>query len=111
IVDDSGTHDLSVVDGIARGAGAFASNTAIVARGSDGSAIAFAPESYQTERVQPGYVQTDRPVYRPGDTIAIRAIVRDGHIGAYTIPTGTMHVRVQAPDGTDAFARDVPISS
>lgn len=58
-----------------------------------------------------GYVQTDRPIYRPGQQIDVRAIVRDGSIGSYTVPHGKRHLRVTAPDGSVIFDRSLELSS
>lgn len=35
------------------------------------------------------YLYTDRPIYRPGDTIYFKGIVRSAHYGRYTLPTPT----------------------
>lgn len=32
------------------------------------------------------YIYTDRPIYRPGDTVYYKGIVRDTHFGRYTLP-------------------------
>ena len=34
-----------------------------------------------------GYIYTDRPIYRPGDTVHFRGIVRDTNYGRYPFPT------------------------
>lgn len=36
-----------------------------------------------------GYIYTDRPIYRPGDTVHFRGIVRDTNYGRYPFPTAT----------------------
>lgn len=33
------------------------------------------------------YLYTDRPIYRPGDTVYYKGIVRDSHFGRYSLPT------------------------
>ncbi|MEZ4515816.1 MAG: MG2 domain-containing protein [Chloroflexota bacterium] len=33
------------------------------------------------------YIYTDRPIYRPGDTVYFKGVVRDTNFGRYTIPT------------------------
>jgi uncharacterized protein YfaS (alpha-2-macroglobulin family) len=40
------------------------------------------------------YVTTDRPVYRPGQTVHFRAILRGGNPGTYTVPAGTTPVTI-----------------
>lgn len=39
------------------------------------------------------YLYTDRPIYRPGDTVHFKGIVRDSNYGRYALPTPT-HVNV-----------------
>ena len=40
------------------------------------------------------YVATDRPIYRPGQAVYVRAILRNGNVGHYTIPRGSIHLKV-----------------
>ncbi len=87
----------------------------VVVRGRDGS-IAFSQNQtccYAAQQGQNdvGIVQADRPVYRPGDNVYLRAIVRRGGIGDYRIPSGSLHLRVQAPDGSDVANRDLAVSA
>jgi len=73
-----------------------------VARGADGSvAMTDGPRSYEYGRpaLETGYVQIDRPIYRPGHRVAYRAILRDGAAGAYTVPGGVRTVTVREPGG------------
>lgn len=43
---------------------------------------------------------TDRPVYRPGDLVQYKAVLRKGEPSAYTIPAGmTAEVKVSNPNG------------
>lgn len=49
-------------------------------------------------------VSTDRPIYRPGQTVNIRAILRDGGVDAYTIPHGQVRLKVSSNDGNRALA-------
>jgi uncharacterized protein YfaS (alpha-2-macroglobulin family) len=42
-----------------------------------------------------GYVYTDRPIYRPGETVYFRGVIRDRKDMTYTVPhTETVHVTV-----------------
>ena len=66
----------------------------LVIAASDGSRAIVTPEAPRAES-DSGFVETDRPIYRPGDTVRIRAVIRRGHIGAYTIPVGNRHVVVR----------------
>lgn len=83
----------------------------VVATGADGSSMVLTIDAWSDGTVgDTGLVQTDRPVYRPGQTIDLRAVVRTGIEGAYRIPKGTRRVTVTAPDGTTIAARDVTLS-
>ncbi|HKU80769.1 MAG TPA: MG2 domain-containing protein, partial [Candidatus Tumulicola sp.] len=55
------------------------------------------------------FVSTDRPIYRPGQVVNIRAIVRNGGVGTYTIPRGTVHVRI-TPAGARRVLSDRTLS-
>ncbi|MCZ2112785.1 MAG: Ig-like domain-containing protein [Anaerolineae bacterium] len=52
------------------------------------------------------YIYTDRPIYRPGDTVHYKGIVRDTHFGRYTLPDiGQLKILVQPAFymGNDTF--------
>jgi uncharacterized protein YfaS (alpha-2-macroglobulin family) len=77
---------------------------ALVATGSDGS---FAVETLgrqpgersfdsETETVA---LQTDRPLYRPGQTVHFRGIFRRGRVGAYRVPAGTRTIEMYQGNG------------
>ncbi len=71
-------------------------------RGSDGSAaIVGGAAAYDdpSKLRETAFVQIDRPIYRPGHTVAYRAILRDGAAGAYAVPTGARRVRMRDPGG------------
>ncbi len=51
-----------------------------------------------------GYLYTDRPVYRPGAVVGIRAIVRDVRDDRYVVPVDrAFSLEVAAPDGRVIF--------
>ncbi|MGB1249703.1 MAG: Ig-like domain-containing protein, partial [Candidatus Promineifilaceae bacterium] len=51
------------------------------------------------ERSQSMVLYTDRPLYRPGDTVHVRGWVRDNNFGRYTIPTpDTIELSLRSPD-------------
>ena len=107
-----GSSAIPVVAGLAR---VPAGTGTVVVRARDGS-IAFARNespyaSQNGEASDVGIVQSDRPVYRPGDTVYLRAILRRGNIAAYRIPAGPIHLRVRAPDGGDVANRDLAVSA
>ena len=85
-----------------------------VVRGDDGSvAMADAPRSFYDRRrvLENGFVQIDRPIYRPGHRVEYRAILRDGLPGSYTVPTGTRTVRVRAPGGGIVYSAKRPLDA
>jgi uncharacterized protein YfaS (alpha-2-macroglobulin family) len=55
-------------------------------------------EDYEQQK---GYIYTDRPVYRPGDSVRFRLITRDWAKGQYRTPDSprTYHVQVSGPTG------------
>ncbi len=86
----------------------------VVASTADGSSMVLTIQSWYGAtgaNVDVGMIQTDRPIYRPGQTIDVRAVVRRGSIGGYTIPTGTRRVTVTGPDGTTIYDHDASISA
>jgi uncharacterized protein YfaS (alpha-2-macroglobulin family) len=75
----------------------------LVARGADGSAaVARVNPTVQRNAPHVGYVQTDRPIYRPGDRVRYRAILRDGNPGALTVPSGERTVLLRNPQSKEA---------
>ena len=96
----------------------------VFARGDDGT-LAFAYAPYTIAQGIPqhaGYIQTDRPIYRPGDRVHYRALVRDGVPGSYTVPAGEVSLTIRDPEWKDvsttkvrldafgAFADDLPLA-
>ncbi len=57
------------------------------------------------------YIVTDRPLYRPGETIGVKGIVRDGAEARYQVPQfKTVDVRVFAPMSDVVFSDTVTLS-
>jgi alpha-2-macroglobulin len=111
VLDDAGTHDLVETGGITRLPAAISADSALIARAPDGSlAVVTASGSAPAGKREVGFVQADRPIYRPGDTISVRAILRDGYIGEYALPSGSRRIVVKAPDGTNVFDHDVALT-
>jgi uncharacterized protein YfaS (alpha-2-macroglobulin family) len=83
-----------------------------IATTADGSAMIVNLERDWSgdSRIDTGFVQTDRPIYRPGQTVDVRAIVRTGGIGGYVVPAGTRQVMMTAPDGTVIYQHDIALS-
>jgi hypothetical protein len=48
-----------------------------------------------------GYLETSRPVYQPGETVALRGVIRTVEDGRFHVPEGRSYVvTLRAPDGT-----------
>lgn len=59
----------------------------------------FQPKSNQTKY----FIFTDRPLYRPGDTIYFKSIIRDDDDARYTIPVGQAQVKVYDGYGEESL--------
>ena len=58
-----------------------------------------------------GYIYTDRPAYRPGESVSIRGIVRDVNDGAYVVPDGVKHnLSVMDARGRLIYSEEVKLS-
>ncbi|MCB8937108.1 MAG: Ig-like domain-containing protein [Ardenticatenaceae bacterium] len=59
------------------------------------------------------YIYTDRPIYRPGDTIYFKGIVRETNYGRYNPPTVTeLDLRLGSQNffGGEPFERNLPVT-
>ena len=57
------------------------------------------------------YIYTDRPIYRPGDTVNYRVIVRKVSNGRYTLPDfGSYSLTMFGPMGGPSAIYDIPLS-
>ncbi|MDE2481337.1 MAG: hypothetical protein KGN02_04010 [bacterium] len=74
----------------------------IYASSSDGSIAFINGDLERVGRAPLVSMQTDRPIYRPGDVVHLRAIIRRGGVGAYRIPTHAVSVIVR-----DASSRTI----
>ena len=109
--DGKAMHDVAFSHDLAEYAGALHSDAPYaVATAPDGS-VQFVSLDADDAPTDVGYVQSDRPIYRPGQTMYFRAIVRRGGVGRYSIPTGARMVTVTTPDNTIAYRHDLPLSS
>ena len=54
-----------------------------------------------------GYLYTDRPIYRPGQTVYFKGILRADDDAHYSLPTGidTVEVRVADPEGKELYKK------
>ncbi len=87
----------------------------VMARTKDDFAIS-APWSYwmttDPARSLTTYVYTDRPVYRPGDTVHFKAILRTRSGFTYQAPANTnFDVKISDVDGKDVFAASMKSSA
>jgi uncharacterized protein YfaS (alpha-2-macroglobulin family) len=57
------------------------------------------------------YLYTDRPIYRPGDTVYFRLVARKASNGRYTLPDiSSYHLEINSPQGDTSASFDVPLS-
>jgi hypothetical protein len=101
------------VCGVAQGA--EPENVWILARHAADAAL-VTPWSYgfsgDTSSPVRAYVYTDRPVYRPGHTVHIKAIVRKENRDALDLPDEqTLKLTVNDADSKTVFKQDVPVSA
>jgi hypothetical protein len=58
-----------------------------------------------------GYIYTDRPAYRPGQNVSIRAIIRDVNEGVYTItPDSVYELSITDSQGRLLYSEDLKLS-
>lgn len=70
-------------------------------------------QSFQPkERITKFFIFTDRPLYRPGDTIFFKSIIRDDDDARYTIPSGLANVKLYDGWGDESLIveRSIPIT-
>lgn len=98
-------------DGLALVRAAVPSDAVYVARTSDGSVdVERFWNTGDFEDTSSVYVQTDRPVYRPGQTVYFHAILRSGYEDAYRIPSGRHRVEIDDENGTPVFKKALTLS-
>ncbi len=73
------------------------------APGTLASSRSIGPRSYQ------GYLYTDRPIYRPGQTVYFKGILRADDDAHYSLPTDVKSVKVLVndPQGKELFKKDL----
>ncbi len=95
--------------------GAEPENVWILARhGADAAVVT--PFGYgfgtQNQQQEHDYIYTDRPVYRPGHAVHIKAIVRKEVNDNLVLPDDrTLTMRVTGPDGKVVFNKELPVSA
>jgi hypothetical protein len=95
--------------------GAEPENVWVLARhGADAALVtpwgySFSQNDGQQER---GYIYTDRPVYRPSDTVHIKAVVRREQNDTLILPAErTLKLRVTGPDDKIILNKELPVSA
>jgi uncharacterized protein YfaS (alpha-2-macroglobulin family) len=57
------------------------------------------------------YIYTDRPIYRPGDTVYFRLVARQAFNGRYSLPEmGSYPLVLNGPDGEQLASFELPLS-
>ena len=69
------------------------------------------PADYEPARSQV-YWQTDKPIYRPGQTVRFKAIVRSDDDARYTLPPSrTLPIRLVDPEGREVYSATLPVGA
>jgi uncharacterized protein YfaS (alpha-2-macroglobulin family) len=68
-------------------------------------------EPYRSDYV--GYLYTERPIYRPTQTVYFKGFVRSDDDARYSLPAGLdkLSVSVRDPDGNEVYSKTLPIDS
>ncbi len=68
------------------------------------------PADYEPARFRV-YWQTDKPIYRPGQAVRFKAIVRADDDARYALPpTRTLPIRITDPEGREVYSTTLPIN-
>ncbi len=66
---------------------------------------------YYDVRGYTGYLYTDRPIYRPGQTVYFRGILRGKDDATYTLPkVSQVFVTIQDPQGKEVYRTDLSLN-
>ncbi|MBI5414898.1 Ig-like domain-containing protein [Candidatus Peregrinibacteria bacterium] len=70
------------------------------------------PEDWQIHPFFRGYMYTDRPIYRPGQTVYYKGILRSDNDANLQIPAQNtvVHLQGEDPEGKEIFSQDVTLS-
>ncbi|RME07988.1 MAG: hypothetical protein D6803_02450, partial [Anaerolineae bacterium] len=70
-----------------------------------GLSFNFQPPGLQT------YIYTDRPIYRPGQTVSFRVVVRQAYNGRYSLPSiQTLPLSLTDAEGKTVLEEELPLS-
>ncbi|HXF68670.1 MAG TPA: Ig-like domain-containing protein [Thermoflexus sp.] len=68
------------------------------------------PANYEPARFRV-YWQTDKPIYRPGQTVRFKAIVRTDDDARYSLPpTRTLPIRIHNPEGREVYSTTLTLN-
>lgn len=84
---------------------------AVDASGSGAGTLDLSGLGYDEGLTSRAYLFSDRPAYRPGETLHVKGIVRDVVDGRYVLPNGApARLRIVSPSGRTLLERDVEYS-
>lgn len=89
---------------------------AIITKGEDSAIIASSKSNFDwassANNRHKIYVYTDRPIYRPGDKVSLKAIYRKGYDGDFTLQEGEMvNVKVRDSSGKEILNTELEINN
>jgi uncharacterized protein YfaS (alpha-2-macroglobulin family) len=72
----------------------------------------FSVESEYWVNTYQGYLYTDRPIYRPGQTVYFKGVFRADDDANYTLPTSleSLDVRISDPQGKELYKETLPLN-
>ena len=84
---------------------------AVMAERGESSAFAWFYDYGDSGTALAAYIQTDRPVYRPGDKVQYKATLREPTQNGYRVPSGRqVEITVYDPDGSELEKRTASLS-
>jgi uncharacterized protein YfaS (alpha-2-macroglobulin family) len=72
----------------------------------------FGVEAEYWANTYQGYLYTDRPIYRPGQIVYFKGILRADDDASYTLPADlkSIQVRLGDPEGKELYKKDLPLN-
>ncbi len=67
----------------------------------------FVPKTKSTKY----FVFVDRPIYKPGDTIYFKSVLRDDDDARYSLPSGTVNVKIYQDEKNPLYEKNITIGS
>ncbi|MCH7903920.1 MAG: carboxypeptidase regulatory-like domain-containing protein [Armatimonadetes bacterium] len=85
---------------------------AVIAERGESSAFAWFYDYGDSGTALAAYIQTDRPVYRPGDKVQYKATLREPTQNGYRVPSGRqVEVTIYDPDGSELEKRTASLTA